>query len=181
MYKNILRKEDVLMLMTEGTRDKLNEVLTHSFLLNMICDNAVYQIDYSVYPVTAHIVHESYAHYWPQVADKWSDLMIKLNAKPVRGDLHANYEDYDGNLSAIFADIARATEDYRRKIVELIELAELNEDKEVVLMGEEILLQIMPYRKQADIWATESKRYEGNYKSFDTRIETFTTMIPIVE
>ena len=169
------------MLMTEGTRDKLNEVLTHSFLLNMICDNAVYQIDYSVYPVTAHIVHESYAHYWPQVADKWSDLMIKLNAKPVRGDLHADYEDYEGNLSAIFADIARTTEDYRRKIVELIELAELNEDKEVVLMGEEILLQIMPYRKQADIWAVESKRYEGNYKSFDARIETFTTMIPIVE
>ncbi len=122
------------MLMTEGTRDKLNEVLTHSFLLNMICDNAVYQIDYSVYPLTAHIVHESYAHYWPQVADKWSDLMIKLNAKPVRGDLHADYEDYGGNLSAIFADIARATEDYRRKIVELIELAELNEDKEVVLI-----------------------------------------------
>lgn len=169
------------MLMTEGTRDKLNEVLTHSFLLNMICDNAVYQIDYSVYPVTAYIVHESYAHYWPQVADKWSDLMIKLNAKPVRGDLHADYEDYEGNLSAIFADIARATEDYRRKIVELIELAELNEDKEVVLMGEEILLQIMPYRKQADIWAVESKRYEGNYKSFDARIKTFTTMIPIVE
>ena len=48
-------------------------------------------------------------------------------------------------------------------------------------MGEEILLQIMPYRKQADIWAVESKRYEGNYKSFDARIETFTTMIPIVE
>ena len=107
--------------------------------------------------------------------------MIKLNAKPVRGDLHADYEDYEGNLSAIFADIAKATEDYRRKIVELIELAELNEDKEVVLMGEEILLQIMPYRKQADIWAVESKRYEGNYKSFDARIETFTTMIPIVE
>ena len=54
-------------------------------------------------------------------------------------------------------------------------------DKEVVLMGEEILLQIMPYRKQADIWAVESKRYEGNYKSFDARIKTFTTMIPIVE
>ena len=169
------------MLMTEGTRDKLNEVLTHSFLLNMICDNAVYQIDYSVYPVTAHIVHESYAHYWPQVADRWSNLMIKLNAKPVRGDLHAEYEDYNGNLSAIFADIARATEDYRKKIVELIELAEFNEDKEVVLMGEEILLQIMPYRKQADIWAVESKRYEGNYKSFDARIKTFTTIIPIVE
>ena len=114
-----------------------------------------------------NIVHESYAHYWPQVADQWSDLMIKLNAKPVRGNLIAEYEDYNGNLAAIFADIARATEDYRRKVIELIELAELNEDKEVVLVGEEVLLQILPYRKQADIWAVEAKRYEGNYKSFD--------------
>ena len=169
------------MLISEETRDKLNDVLTHSFLLNMLCDNAVYQIDYSVYPVTARIVHESYAHYWPQVADQWSDLMIKLNAKPVRGNLIADYEDYNGNLTAIFADIARATEDYRRKVIELIELAELNEDKEVVLAGEEVLQQILPYRKQADIWAVEAKRYEGNYKSFDARIKTFTTMIPIVE
>lgn len=169
------------MLISEGTRDKLNDVLTHSFLLNMLCDNAVYQIDYSVYPVTAHIVHESYAHYWPQVADQWSDLMIKLNAKPVRGNLIADYEDYNGNLAAIFADIARATEDYRRKVIELIELAELNEDKEVVLAGEEVLQQILPYRKQADIWAVEAKRYEDNYKSFDAQIKTFTTMIPIVE
>lgn len=169
------------MLISEETRDKLNDVLTHSFLLNMLCDNAVYQIDYSVYPVTAHIVHESYAHYWPQVADQWSDLMIKLNAKPVRGNLIADYEDYNGNLAVIFADIARATEDYRRKVIELIELAELNEDKEVVLAGEDVLQQILPYRKQADIWAVEAKRYEGNYKSFDARIKTFTTMIPIVE
>ena len=169
------------MLISEETRDKLNDVLTHSFLLNMLCDNAVYQIDYSVYPVTAHIVHESYAHYWPQVADQWSDLMIKLNAKPVRGNLIADYEDYNGNLAAIFADIARATEDYRRKVIELIELSELNEDKEVVLAGEEVLQQILPYRKQADIWAVEAKRYEGNYKSFDARIKTFTTMIPTVE
>ena len=169
------------MLISEETRDKLNDVLTHSFLLNMLCDNAVYQIDYSVYPMAAHFVPESYAHYWPQVADQWSDLMIKLNAKPVRGNLIADYEDYNGNLAAIFADIAKATEDYRRKVIELIELAELNEDKEVVLAGEEVLQQILPYRKQADIWAVEAKRYEGNYKSFDARIKTFTTMIPIVE
>lgn len=107
--------------------------------------------------------------------------MVQLNARPVRGDLHAEYEDYNGNLEAIFAEIARATEDYRRKVVELIELAELNEDKEVVLKGEEVLLNIMPYRKQADIWAVEAKRYRDNYKSFDARIKTFTKMIPIVD
>ena len=46
------------MLISEETRDKLNEVLTHSFFFNILCENAVYQIDYSVYRVTARIVHE---------------------------------------------------------------------------------------------------------------------------
>ena len=169
------------MLMSEGTKDKLNDVLTKSFLLNMICDNCVYQIDYSVYPETAHIVHESYAHYWTQVADRWSDLMIQLNAEPIRGDLHAEYEDYGDNLEAIFADIAMATEDYRRAVCELIEIADLNDDHEVVIVGEDILKDIMPYRKQADIWATEAKRYRDNYKGFDARIKTFTKLIPIID
>lgn len=169
------------MLMSEGTKDKLNEVLTKSFLLNMICDNLVYQIDYAVYPETAHVVHESYAHYWPMVADRWSDLMIKLNAKPIRGDLHANYKDYGEDLDSIFADIAIATEEYRKSVCELIEIADLNEDREVVIVGEDILKDIMPYRKQADVWATEAKRYKDNYKSFDARIKTFTKLIPIVD
>lgn len=169
------------MLISEETRNKLNEVLTKSFLLNMICDNLVYQIDYENYPETAHIVHESYAHYWPKVADEWSDLMIKLNARPIRGDLHCEYEDFGDNLEAIFAEIARATEDYRKEVVDLIELADLNEDKEVVLEAEEILLNIMPYRKQADIWKVEAKRYSGDYKGFDARIRTFTKMIQIID
>lgn len=50
-----------------------------------------------------------------------------------------------------------ATEDYRRAVCELIEIADLNDDHEVVIVGEDILKDIMSYRKQADIWATEAK------------------------
>ena len=35
-----------MMLMTDETRKALNDVLTQAFLLNMICDNLVYEIDY---------------------------------------------------------------------------------------------------------------------------------------
>lgn len=169
------------MLISEETKDKLNEILTHSFLLNMICDNLVYQIDYENYPQTSSIVHENFAHYWPVVADQWSELMIKLNALPKRGKLEAETPDFEGDLAKIFAEIARATEEYRQNIQRLIEIADLNEDAEVKLTAEEILLQIMPYRKQADIWATVASRYKDNYKSFDARIKSFTTMIPIAE
>lgn len=167
------------MLMTEETRTKLNDVLTHSFLLNMICDNLVYEIDFNVYPKTSEIVHEAFAHYWPVVADEWSNLAIKLNAKPVRGNLVFEYTDHEGDLSKIFEEIAKETENYRKEIIDLIDVADLNGDAEVKIKAEEILVSIMPYRKQADIWAEEAKRYVGNYKSFDARFAGFTTMIPI--
>ena len=167
------------MLMSEETRAKLNEVLTDAFALNMFCDNAVYQIDYDVYPKTADLVHHAYAHYWPAFADKISDMMIRLNAKPVRLNFTVDYEDYGGDLALLFKRVAEKTKDYRNKIKDAIELAELNDDPEVKLFLEEMILELTPYRKQADIWAVEAERYKDNYKSFDARISTFTTAIPI--
>ena len=168
-----------MILMSNETRDKLNNVLTHAFLLNMICDNLVYEIDYEVYPQTAGLVHESYAHYWPAVADQISDLMIRLNARPHRGPISDDYKEHNGDLSAIFADIAAATENFRKDVIDLIDIAEINEDAEVRIFGEDLLGQITPYRKQADIWAVEAERYKDNYRSFDARIRSFTTMIPV--
>lgn len=167
------------MLMTEETRSQLNKVITASFLLNMICDNLVYEIDYNVLPVTAKIVHAGYAHFWPKLADVWSDLAIQLNAKPVRGNLNAEtLRDYQGNLDEIFEDMLKATDEYRAMVIDLIGVADINDDVEVKVKAEEMLLTIAAYRKQAFIWATEAKRYNGDYKTFDARIESFTT-IPV--
>ena len=168
------------MLMAEETRMKLNEVLTHSFLLNMICDNLVYEIDYNVYPLTSELVHESFAHHWPAVADEWSNLAIQLNAKPVRSGIDYDRHDHNGDLAEIFKEMLLATEAYRRHVIELITVAELNDDVEVKIRGEELLAQMMPYRKQVDIWAQKAEQYRGNYKSFDARIRSFTTQIPVL-
>lgn len=168
-----------MMLMTDETRKALNDVLTQAFLLNMICDNLVYEIDYEVYPQTASLVHENYAHYWPALADQISDLMLRLNARPFRGAISDEYKEHGGNLADIFAEIANATEMFRKHVLELIDVADLEGDAEVRIFAEEILTQITAYRKQADIWAVEAKRYEGNYRSFDARIRSFTTMIPV--
>ena len=161
-------------LISEETKNKLNDLLTHSFLLNMICDNAVYQIDYDVYSKAAGVTHEKYAHYWPVAADMISEKMIQLNSKPVRGNLTVEYKDYGGDLAAIYKDIAEATDAYRKDIIDTIEIADLNEDIEVRIFCENFLEAITPYRKQADVWATEAERYKDNYRSFDARFETFT-------
>ena len=70
---------------------------------------------------------------------------------------------------------------YRRAVCEIIEIADLNDDHERDIVGEDILKDIMPYRKQAAIWATEAKRYRAKYKGFDARIKTFTKLIPIID
>lgn len=164
--------------MTEETRNKLNAVLTHSFLLNMICDNAVYEIAANVYPNISEIVHADFAHHWPVVADEWSDLMLSLDEHPVRGNLVAEYINHDGDLEAIFADIYDAVEAYRQDVAALVTIAEYNDDAEVKIVGEEILRGIMPYRKQAKDWATMAKRYNNDYKAFDARFDKLTTVIP---
>lgn len=169
------------MMISEETRAKLNDVLTKSFLLNMICDNLVYQIDYAVYPETAELVHKSYAHHWPEVADEWSDFMVQMDVKPIRGALNAEYEDYNGDLVGIFSEILEATDEYRKAVLELIELADMNDDHEVVIKAEDIALKMVPYRKQASIWLTEAKRYSGDYKSFDVHVKSFTKLIPIID
>ena len=68
-------------------------------------------------------------------------------------------------------------EDYRRAIIQVIEVAELNEDYEVKIKLEEFLTMFNNYRKQASVWYKYAKRYEGDYKSFDVHFEEFTKYI----
>ena len=169
------------MLISEETYNKLNELLTESFKLNHLMDNLVYQIDYEAYPNIAKIVHESYAHVWPAFADNISDFMIRLNAKPIRNNFTAQYTDHNGDLQGIFKDITRYTEEYRGKVLETLDVAEMQDDAETKIFLEDYLLKITPYRKQANLWATFAERYVDNYKNFNIHFEKLTTAIPIVE
>jgi hypothetical protein len=167
------------MLIAQETCDKLNLLIAKTFEMNAFADNAAYNIDFSQYPQTSELYHEVFAHHFPAIADVLSSLMIKLNARPVRYPLPGYTDDYDGNIRKIFEDTATMCEIYRKEIIATIEIAEDNSDFEVKIALEDFLLKFLPYRKQADIWATEAARYEDDYKSFDARIPVFTTFISI--
>ena len=110
----------------------------------------------------------------PEIADTLSNAMLSLDARPVRLPVAGFDKDYGGNLVEMFDDNYRETENFRNDIVRTLEVAELNDDVEMKLALEDFLTDFVPYRKQAEVWATYAHRYEGNEKSLEQRFERLT-------
>lgn len=168
------------MKISEATYKQLNILLQKSFDCNAQADNFAYNLDYQRYPNMSNIYHHSFAHLFPTWADQISDLMIKLNARPVRKELHS-YESEYLNMKDLFLDNDRMIEDYRQEIKKAIDIADYNNDYEVRIEMENFLVQVLPYIKQSDIWRTMAERYENNMIGFDVHFEDLTTLIPIIK
>ena len=166
------------MKMQKATYDELNALLRKSFDCNAQADNFAYNIDYNRYPNIGNIYHHSFAHVFPALADQISDLMLKLNARPIRESLNA-YEAQYMELKDLFIDNDRMAEDYRQSIKKVIDIADLNDDYEVRIFMENFLLEFLPYVKQSDMWRTFAERYQNDPMSFDIHFEELTTFIPI--
>lgn len=171
------------MLISEETKIKMNELIGEFFGNNSEADNLAYNLAYAGYPLISEIYHHSMAHFFTgdTMADGASGFLDLLDARAIRIMVPANDADYGGNLSSLFADNAIMCENCRAKIIDVIELAELNGDYEVKIWGEELLMKFLPYYKQARVWAEFAKRYEGDYKSFEVHFEDLTTYIPVVK
>ena len=168
------------MKISESTYKKLNELVKYSFELNAFADNCAYNIDYMQYPNIGDIYHHSFAHVFPQLADIITELMIKLNARPVRLGLSDFITEY-GDLVVLFEDNNKKVEDYRKAIKETINIAEMNEDDEVKIALEEFLIKFLPYVKQSDIWLNKAQQYKERPQQFDIHFEELTTFIPIIK
>lgn len=168
------------MKISEATYKQLNELIKKSFDCNAQADNFAYNIDYTRYPNIANIYHHSFAHKFPELADVISDLMLKLNARPIRLAL-PTYDSEYRSLKDLFVDNDRMVEDYRMAIKKTIDIADMNEDYEVRIEMENFLVAFLPYVKQADLWRTHAERYENHEMSFDVHFKDLTTLIPIIE
>lgn len=165
------------MLMTEDTRNALNDLVAACFDMNAFCDNLTYNLGAYDYKQIENILHERVAHSYPVLSDTITDMMLSLDARPVRNGIPTYDKDYRGNIVELFDDHERKTNEFRDKIVRTLELAELNGDTEVKLALEDFLEDFVPYRKQAEIWARYAHRYEGNEKSFEQRFDKITTVL----
>lgn len=170
------------MLMSEETKQKLNQLLGKFFGYNSKADNFAYNLAFYSYPNISEIYHKSFAHYFTgdEMADMISDFMDLLDAKAQREVVEANTEDYNGDIAKIFEDNLQMCEDCRTSIMEVIDTADFNNDYEVKIKFEELLISFMPYRKQAQVWATFAKRYENDWKTFDIYFKDLTKYIKVV-
>lgn len=171
------------MKISEATYNQLNELLKKSFECNAIADNLAYNIGYLRYPNIEDIYHHSFAHAFPQFADEISPLMIELNARPVRIGFGDHKEEYRGNeaLYDIFVDNDMMISDYRSEIKKTIETADLNGDDEIKIAMEELLLKVLPYVKQCDVWRNKADQYRNCPWEFDIHFEELTTFIEVVK
>lgn len=166
------------MKMQVTTYNELNNLLRKSFDCNAQADNFAYNIDYERYPNIGNIYHHSFAHLFPALADQISDLMLKLNARPIREAIN-KYDAQYLSLKDLFVDSDVMTEDYRQAIKKVIDIADLNNDYEVRIFMENFLLEFLPYVKQSDMWRIFAERYENDPLNFDVHFEKLTTFIPI--
>ena len=166
------------MKISEATYNQLNILLQKSFDCNAQADNFAYNIDFQRYPNIGNIYHHSFAHLFPALADQISDLMIKLNARPVRRAVNQYEEEYS-SLKDLFVDNDRMAEDYRLAIKTTIDIADLSNDYEVRIAMENFLLEFLSYVKQCDVWRTMAERYQNDIMGFDVHFEELTTFIPI--
>lgn len=164
------------MKISEPTYNQLNELIKFSFECNARADNFAYNIDYRRYPNIADMYHHLFAHKFPELADVISDLMVRLNARPVRKPIKGFEGEYNSLLD-LFIDNDSMVEAYRQEIRKTIDIADMNDDYEVRIAMENFLLEFLPYVKQADIWRFYAEEYKDDYKSFDVHFGKLTTFI----
>lgn len=162
-----------MRLLQNETEKALNELLALTFQGNSQADNCAYNLASLTMLQSEKIFHEKYAHIFPEWADLISECMLTLGGIPVRKGLQENIHKYT-DIALIFTSIHDFLLSYRNKIYEIIEIADMNNDREVVIFLDDLLTIILPYLKQTNIWLTKANKMKDNTEKFDDEFEDFT-------
>lgn len=163
----------------EETVIALNNLLKQCFQMNSFSDNIAYSLDVDFNcNIATKIYHEKWAHKFPEFADELSDFMSKLNIRPVRGMLDSNDKIYSNScIDEVFNDNLAAIHQFRQEVINAIQVAEENGDREVVIFLEDFWMNKLNYLKQAQIWAKKTQEYINDIAAFDKDFPRFTNMI----
>ena len=163
------------MYISNATYESLNDFLGKCFQMNSFCDNIAYNLGYKKMVITEPIFHEKFAHVFPGLADFVSDLMLKVEARPVRKALNEDSYEYENNVS-MFADLKNAIDKYRADIIKVIEIAEINDDYEIKIDMEGFLSEFKKYLDQVNTWNLKAEQYGDKVQKFDHDFPSFTTL-----
>lgn len=129
----------------------MNALAAMCFNANAVIDNLAYNLDYHYYNQIAEVVHLHVAHVMPEWADLITDQMLQLSARPVRLDINGYDTDYE-DLKEIFKVLLETLQEIHSFTKDLIESADMSGDDEVRIFGEEFLMEVSPFIKQAEEW-----------------------------
>lgn len=164
------------MRISEISYKQLNNLATLCFDANAVFDNLAYNLDYYFYTKIAKVVHLSVAHVMPEWADIITDKMLELGLRPVREDIGA-YEEDIKDVKVIFEVAYNTLMNLRKKCCELISTADLNDDDEVRIFGEEFLTLITPFIKQIEEWSNAIGEIGAN--NLNIYIKDYTNFISV--
>ena len=160
------------MYISQSTYEKLNDFLQKCFQMNSYCDNLAYNMSALHMINVEPVFHKKFTHAFPEFADIISEMMVKLDARPISKALTENIDYYD-NFQLIFTDLKDNIDIYRDDIIGVIESADINSDIEVKITMENFLCDFMNYLNQVNIWYKKSKEY-SQIEDFDQDFTSFT-------
>lgn len=160
---------------------KMNNVVALCFDANAVLDNLAYSLDYHYYNRVADVVHHSMAHIMPEWADIFTTEMLKLSARPIRKPIGGYEKDYsEAEWKDIFVTIKNLMESLRDSVRDLINAADMNDDDEIRIFGENFLEGILlSFLKQAEEWVNASLVLTPS--EMNIHIKEYTNFIAIKE
>ena len=154
----------------------MNALAAMCFDANASIDNLAYSLDYHYYNKIAEVVHLHVAHIMPEWADLITDQMLELSARPVRLNINGYNKDYE-DVKDVFAALLETLIGISSFTKDLIESADMSGDDEVRIFGEEFLMKVSPFSKQAEEWSNAAKIMDPN--SLNIHIKDYTHFIEL--
>ena len=164
------------MRMSNKSYNNMNALAAMCFDANAFIDNLAYSLDYHYYNKIAEVVHLHVAHIMPEWADLVTDQMLELSARPVRLNINGYNKDYE-DVKDVFAALLETLIGISSFTKDLIESADMSGDDEVRIFGEEFLMKVSPFIKQAEEWSNAAKIMDPH--SLNIHIKDYTHFIEL--
>ena len=164
------------MSMSNKSYNNMNALAAMCFDANASIDNLAYSLDYHYYNKIAEVVHLHVAHIMPEWADLITDQMLELSARPVRLNINGYNKDYE-DVKDVFAALLETLMGISSFTKDLIESADMSGDDEVRIFGEEFLMKVSPFIKQAEEWSNAAKIMDPH--SLNIHIKDYTHFIEL--
>ena len=164
------------MRMSNKSYNNMNALAAMCFDANASIDNLAYSLDYHYYNKIAEVVHLHVAHIMPEWADLITDQMLELSARPVRLNINGYNKDYE-DVKDVFAALLEILMGISSFTKDLIESADMSGDDEVRIFGEEFLMKVSPFIKQAEEWSNAAKIMDPH--SLNIHIKDYTHFIEL--